>query len=95
MRVILKVLNMKDLSTDMNSVETCFITVSTHWVKHFFLFWGMIFLRWEKYAFTAAFRSYQLDFKKSAGPVGPDPLGAGNARDFFSVRGLNFLDMLT
>jgi len=28
----------------------------------------------------------QLDYRKSMGPVGPKPIGARNAREFFSVR---------
>ncbi len=42
--------------------------------------------------FAAATAPYQLDLQNLAGPVGPKPIGAGNAREFFSVRALNFLD---
>lgn len=31
--------------------------------------------------------------RNSAGPVGPFPLGAGNEREFFSVRGKNLVDI--
>lgn len=45
--------------------------------------------------FAAATAPNQLDLQNLAGPVGPKPIGAGNAREFFSVWGFNFLDTPT
>ena len=42
--------------------------------------------------FAAATAPNQLDLQNLAGPVGPFPIGAGNAREFFSVTVLNFVD---
>lgn len=45
--------------------------------------------------FAAATAPNQLDLQNLAGPVGPKRIGAGNARDFFSVWAFNFLDTPT